>query len=201
VEELFGWAPEHFLVHRGDSIVDESVHLGNSPNEDEDTLYVIDGDLTINGPLRFENLDVYTTLFVTGKVTARSLLCLQDSCLFIGGSLEVRELLVTDLTDAGHLVVHGTTSAGAWLEAGDRGCVEFAQGPKARRLRVAAGRYDEEEAGTEDAADVLAPGLLDGFVAEDPDMEPLIDDIWERAQEGQPLLRPLSPAGTDAGDE
>ena len=72
------------------------MYLGrNSPGEEEDTVYVIDGDLTVDGPLSFENLDVYTTLFVTGKVTVRSLLCLQDSCLFVGGSLTVRELLLT----------------------------------------------------------------------------------------------------------
>ncbi|MEU1208779.1 hypothetical protein [Nocardia sp. NPDC005825] len=179
LDEIFGDEPEFFFVHEGDLTIDGPLSIGNDPGLAPDTVYVIDGDLTVNGPLRFLNADVNTPLYVTGSVTAQHLMCLMDSNLFIGGTLTVEGLLLTELSDMGMLVVHGAASAGAWLEAWDRGDIAFVEALNARRLRVAGGDYSDPGA----AADILAPELLDGG-AEDAS-----DKLWAAALEGRPLLR------------
>lgn len=132
VDDYFDEEPEHFHVHRGDLVVDGALTLGNGPDEDEDTVYIIDGDLTVSGPVSFLNMDVSTTLYVTGSVVAQDLVCLSDSCLLVGRSLTVRNLLATSLTEEGTLVVKGPVSAHTWLEMGARGCIYFADEPHAR---------------------------------------------------------------------
>ncbi|MFD7841932.1 hypothetical protein ACFV4K_03185 [Nocardia sp. NPDC059764] len=171
LEDLFEEEPECFFVHQGDLIVDGPLSIGNDPGLAEDTVYVIDGDLTVDGPMRFLNGDVCTPLYVTGSVTARHLMCLLDSNLFIGGSLTVGGLLMTEFSDMGMLAVHGAATAGAWFEAGDRGEVVFLGDVKAPRLRVP-------------EADVLLPEFLDG------DIEDAADKLWAAALAGRPLLRP-----------
>ncbi|MEE1766807.1 hypothetical protein PUR34_00840 [Streptomyces sp. JV185] len=179
LDDIFAENPECFFVHKGDVTVEGPLMMGNGPDEAVDTVYVIDGGLTVNGPMRFINIDVYTPLYVTGSVTARDLFCLMDCYLIIGGSLTVGELLMTEL-DAGMLFVRGATSAGAWLEWSDRGEVTFAHDLKARRLRASDGYYDEQ-AEAEDAAEFLLPRFLDGD-------EDVSDQLWEAALEGQPIL-------------
>lgn len=183
LEDLFGDEPECFFVHQGDLTIDGPLSIGNDPGLAQDTVYVIDGDLTVNGPMRFLNADVYTPLYITGSVTAQHLMCLMDSNLFIGGSLTVGGLLMTELSDSGMFVVHGAASAGAWLETWDRGDVTFVDDLKARRLRVSEGDY-LEYSDADDAADVLLPEFLDG------DTEDASEKLWEAALEGRPLLRP-----------
>lgn len=182
LEDLFGEEPEHFFVHQGDLVINGPLSIGNDPESAEDTVYVIDGDLTVNGPMRFLNADVYTPLYVTGSVTAHHLLCLSDSNLFIGGSLTVGGLLMTELSDMGMIVVHGTASADAWLETWDRGDVTFIGDLKTRRLRLPDAHY-LESAASDDAADVLLPEFLDG------DTEAAAQKLWQAAQEERPLLR------------
>lgn len=182
LEDLFGEEPECFFVHQGDLTIDGPLEIGNDPGLAPDTVYVIDGDLTVNGPMRFVNADVYTPLYVTGSVTAQHLMCLMDSNLFIGGSLTIGGLLMTELSDMGMLVVHGAGSAGAWLETWDRGDVIFAGDLKARRLRVSEGQY-LEDADTDDAADILLPEFLGG------DNEDVAKKLWAAALEGRPVLR------------
>ncbi|WP_433566029.1 hypothetical protein ACQP1O_12820 [Nocardia sp. CA-151230] len=183
LEELFGDEPECFFVHQGDLTIDGPLSIGNDPDLAPDTVYVIDGDLTVDGPMRFLNADVYTPLYVTGSVTAQHLMCLMDSNLFIGGSLTVGGLLMTELSDMGVIVVHGAASAGAWLETWDRGDVTFVDDLKARRLRVSGGD-PLEHSDADDAADILSPGFLDG------DTEDASEKLWKAALEGRPLLRP-----------
>lgn len=190
LDARFAEEPECFFVHQGDVTAEGPLVMGNGPDESVDTVYVIDGDLTVNGPMRFMSMDVYTPLYVTGSITARDLLCLWDCNLIIGGSLTVGGLLMTELTDWGTLVVRGATSARAWLEWSDRGEVTLAHDLKARRLRASDGYYNEQ-AETEDAADVLLPGFLDGD-------EDVSDQLWKAALEGQPLLRSGPSAATDS---
>ncbi|MFE3960603.1 hypothetical protein ACFXPS_41310 [Nocardia sp. NPDC059091] len=189
LEELFGDEPECFFVHQGDLTIDGPLSIGNDPGLAPDTVYVIDGDLTVNGPMRFLNADVYTPLYVTGSVTAQHLMCLMDSNLFIGGSLTVGGLLMTELSDMGVIVVNGAASAGAWLETWDRGEVIFVDDLKARRLRLSGGDY-LEHFDADDAAGILLPEFLDG------DAEDASEKLWKAALEGRPLLRPWLPAGS-----
>ncbi|MFI6586434.1 hypothetical protein [Embleya sp. NPDC050493] len=209
VDDYFGEEPEHFYVHRGDLAIDGALALGNGPDEDEDededegegedTVYVIDGDLTVSGPITFLNMDVYTTLYVTGSVVAQDLVCLWDSCLFVGRSLTVRNLLATSLTEAGALVVKGPVSAHTWLETGGRGCIYFAGKPDARLVASAdsgaggpADPYsDGANAGVylggEGKVDILAEVVLPEFLEEDGTCDDM--KIREAVFEGRSVLR------------
>jgi hypothetical protein len=199
VDEYFGEEPEHFYVHRGDLAIDGALELGNGPDEHEDTVYVIDGDLTVSGPVTFLNMDVYTTLYVTGSVVAQDLVCLWDSCLFVGRSLTIRNLLATSLTDPGALVVKGQTSAHTWLEMGGRGCIYFASEPNARlaartdtRAGGLAAQYsDGANAGVylggEGRVETLAEAVLSEFLEEDGTCDET--KIRKAVVEGRPVLR------------
>lgn len=193
VDDYFGEEPEHFHVHRGDLAIDGALALGNGPDEDEDTVYVIDGDLTVSGPLTFCNADVYTTLYVTGSVVAHDLVCLWDSCLFVGRSLTVRNLLATSLYDPAALVVKGTVSAHTWLEMGGRGCIYFAGEPTIDTcIRGHLNEYAEGSnadvhlAGYGKVADV-AEAVLPEFLHEDRFCRNL--EILTAVREGRPVLR------------
>lgn len=193
VDEYFGEEPEHFYVHRGDLAIDGPLALGNGPDEDEDTVYVIDGDLTVSGPLTFCNADVYTSLYVTGSLVAQDLVCLWDSCLFVGRSLTVRNLLATSLYDPAALVVKGPVSARTWLEMGGRGCIYFAgELTTDTRIRGHLNEYAEGAnaavhlGGEAKVADV-AETVLPEFLYEDRFSKSL--DILKAVFEGRPVLR------------
>ena len=181
LEDLYGDTPEQFFVHSGDIVLDGLVHL----TEGGRTVYVIEGDLTINGSFAFEGGSDNTALYVTGSLRAHSVLCRSSAELFVGGSLIVRDLLVAMLDDAGHLVVHGDTSARAWLELRGRGAIYLSMAPTARLIGTKTSGengspYFESEG--EDAAGALVPTLLKDGVA------------WEAALrdafiEGRPLLK------------
>ena len=202
VDDYFGEEPEHFYIHRGDLAIDGALKLGNGPDEDEDTVYVIDGDLTVSGPITFLNMDVYTSLYVTGSVVAQDLACLWDCCLFIGRSLTVRNLLATSLTQAGALVVKGPVSAHTWLEMGGLGCIYFAGKPNARLaaktdtyaggpaespLPYSEGANAGVYLGEEGKVDSLADAVLAEFLDEDGNCDAL--KIRKAVFEGTPVLR------------
>jgi hypothetical protein len=116
---LFGEDPERVFVHRGDIAVSGAVAIGNGHHEgygDDGLVYLIDGDLTVDGPLHFYNEGYYVPLLVTGSVTAQHLFCSSECWLFVAGSLTVSNLLVTDLYECGSLRVQGATTTRAWLE-------------------------------------------------------------------------------------
>jgi hypothetical protein len=153
-DALFGEDPERVFVHRGDITVSGAVAIGNGHHEDygEDGLvYLIDGDLTVDGPLHFYNEGYYVALLVTGSVTARDLFCSSECWLFVAGSLTVSGLLVTSLYECGSLRVQGSTTTRAWLNTYDDVDV---------RLR---GDRDYDHAGhvAADPAALLRPELLD----------------------------------------
>ncbi|MGC4122201.1 MAG: hypothetical protein QM765_47995 [Myxococcales bacterium] len=132
LEDLFGVEPEHFLIHRGDLHLVGPQRFRHVPDRDNRTIFVVDGSLTVDGALALDNSDAYTPLWVRGSLTATELVLACDACLFVEGQLEVKGVLVTDLSDAGHLVVHGATAAKAWIKSGGRGCVELGGKPQAR---------------------------------------------------------------------
>ncbi|MGW5683626.1 hypothetical protein [Nonomuraea sp. NPDC003754] len=193
VDDYFGEEPEHFYVHRGDLTIDGALALGNTPGEDEDTVYVIDGDLTVSGPITFCNADVYTSLYVTGSVVAQDLVCLWDSCLFVGRSLTVRNLLATSLYDPAALVVKGPVSAHTWLEMGGRGCIYFAGKPttdtcvRGHLDEYAEGANAAVYLGGEGKAVSVAEAVLPEFLEEDRICDSL--KILKAVLEGRPVLR------------
>ncbi|MEO8703350.1 MAG: hypothetical protein ABI867_25105 [Kofleriaceae bacterium] len=134
-EDAFGDVPEHLMVHAGDIAIAGPVELdGHRASEGaQQTAYIIDGNLELAGPLVFSQSDICTTLWVTGNVTASRIACAGSAMLIVGGTLTVAEVLLTNLDDAGHLIVHGGFAAGAWIDlARGRGCIELAQQPATR---------------------------------------------------------------------
>ncbi|MDF2697430.1 MAG: hypothetical protein K0S65_5813, partial [Labilithrix sp.] len=64
--EVFPEEPAHYFVHKGDVVIDGAVSFGAGDDVDV-TLHVIDGNLTVNGPLFFIQGDFYGALYVTGS--------------------------------------------------------------------------------------------------------------------------------------
>jgi hypothetical protein len=117
-DALFGDDPERVFVHRGDITVSGTIAIGNGHHDgygEDGLVYLIDGDLTVDGPLHFYNEGYYVGLLVTGSVTAENLFCSSECWLFVAGSLTVSNLLVTNLYECGSLRVQGSTSTRAWL--------------------------------------------------------------------------------------
>jgi hypothetical protein len=163
LDELFGEEPDNFYVHVGNVSVAGKLLLNGMPESPEPTVYVIDGNLAVDGPFVFENLDVYTTLYVTGSVTATNMAVTWDACLIIGNTLSVDDMLYTYLTDAGNLIVRKGLSAKLWLEAGGRGNISAAKSKTTQRL------VNGSDEGKRDA---VTPVLLPTYVDDDqPDQE------------------------------
>ena len=74
-------------------------------------IYVIDGNLTIDGSFRHCIGDYYQIIYVTGDVHARNLTIDTDAAFFVGGSVHVDGYLYTNLSNAGALFVGGETTA------------------------------------------------------------------------------------------
>lgn len=168
-EDCFGDEPEFVMLHEGAVHVAGPVVLdGSKAAEDaQQTIYIIDGDLTVDGALVFDQSDIMTTLWVTGKLRAARLACGSTAMLIVGGALEVAELVVTDLEDAGHFIIHGTMAAPTWADlAQGRGCIELGGAPRTRFLSdhyagLAAGDDAGEEADEDDGeARMRRPGSL-----------------------------------------
>ncbi|WP_030264300.1 hypothetical protein [Streptomyces sp. NRRL B-24484] len=164
---LFSEVPAHVLVHDGHLVVHGGAAVGCavddlSEREDVEVVHVIDGDLTVEGSLRFANAGHYPTLCVTGSVTAENLLCESECVLFVGGALRVDDLLVTDLYEGGLLSVEGPSSVGAWLQLESRETrTRLGGGAAGRAAEVRVLRLDGG-AEAEAAAAVLLPEFFDG---------------------------------------
>jgi hypothetical protein len=155
----------------------------------------------------FKQADAYAALLVTGNITCTNAFIAWDAQLFVGGSMTVKELLATNLTDAGHFSIKGSLSAGSWLGAGDRGVFEIGKKPKARLLRMGEHRYhvfgpyaknDDDEREDEDEDEdrkygfspkeatpikgVLNASLMDG----DEDVD--FDKLGDAMRNGLPLF-------------
>src|SRR5436190_765145 len=130
-----------FLVHRGDLTVDGPLDLSTMPDPDSRRLYVVDGDLSVNGLFTFTACDVYTTMYVRGNLTAEHLSVTWEAGLIVGGSVRVNGVLHTYLSDAGVFVVERSLSARAWLELGERGGIRFARLPKAQLIVEGSSNY------------------------------------------------------------
>ncbi len=183
LEDQFGDVPDYFFVHEGDVTVDGRLILEDDRGEEISTVYVIDGDLVVNGPVAVCSGDSNTSLYVTGSVTVDDLAAVMHGQLFVGGSLVVRGLMMTALADAGHLVVHGSVTAGTWIEVGGRGAIDFAAPPAARLVGSANNPYFDASATSHRPADAMLAEFVhpDGWVH------------WEQVQramlDGRPVLR------------
>ncbi|NBD08805.1 MULTISPECIES: hypothetical protein [Corallococcus] len=138
--EVFPEDPPHYLVHDGDVVIDGPVSFGAADDGDV-TLHVIDGNLTVNGPLFFIQGDFYGALFVTGSIFCQQAFVDADAMLYVGKSMHVEGLLVTNLSKPAHFAVKEALIAGSWLDASGDGLFEIGQKPQARLLRVEKSSY------------------------------------------------------------
>lgn len=161
LEDLFGEEPEYFFVRQGDVAVEGGLTLEDEWDDEIGTVYVIEGDLTVSGLLSLQNSDSNTSLYVTGSVAAQDLMSEGHGQLFVGGSLVVKSLLVTDLADAGHLVVHGSVSFGTWIEIAGRGAIYFNEEPAGRCIGDCRNPYFGENSNPEPAAQAVLPEFFD----------------------------------------
>lgn len=134
-EDLFGEQPEHAMVCGESVSIAGPLRLNGwkAKKGHQQTLYVIDGDLSIDGPLVFSQSDICTTLWVKGRVKA-SHVALFGSAVLICDDVDVRDAIVTHLDDAGHFIVHGSCAARVWIGLSHRGCIELDRAPQARLL-------------------------------------------------------------------
>jgi hypothetical protein len=131
-EDCFGEDPSHVMLHEGSLRIAGLVELDGwkAARDAQQTVYIVDGDLIVDGALVFDQSDIMTTLWVTGALRATRVACASTAMLIVGGALEVADLLITDLEDAGHLIVHGPLVAPTWIDlAQGRGCIELAHAP------------------------------------------------------------------------
>jgi hypothetical protein len=207
-EDCFGDDPEFVMIHRGSVKVAGMVELDGwkAAKDAQQTIYILDGDLEVDGPLVFDQCDIETTLWVTGNLTVKRLACMSTAMLIVGGSLAVGEFLVTDLEDAGHLIVHGSLTAPTWIDlAQGRGCIELAEAPRTRFLsdhyaEEASGGGDEDEDDDEEdedeegeahrpgsfACEAASPALLPGMIRDEcPDQRKILAAIRTNA----PILK------------
>ena len=102
-EDMFGDAPETVFVARGTVKLDElkldTVQYAG--------VYIIDGDLIVDGPFEFTHADGAAVLCVIGSVTAKSLSISEEAQLWITEDLTVEGEVTEDLSDAGALQVLG----------------------------------------------------------------------------------------------
>jgi hypothetical protein len=182
LEDQFGEEPEYFFVHRGDVTIDGGVLLKDDFAPEISTLYVIDGDLKVNGAVSLQNGDSNTSLHVTGSVFVERLVCMWHAQLFVSGSLMIKDLLVTGLSDAGHLVVHGSVAARAWVDVYGRGATYFGAPPGARLVG---------NPGNGPGAGAVAERVQEAVRADlfDSHGYPYSEGIAKAAFEGRPVFR------------
>lgn len=188
IDEIFADEPEHYLVHKGDVTL-EGLAQFCATDEEEVTMHVVDGNLTLKGPFVFSQNDYNGALYVTGNLTCEANAFLGwDAQLFVGKTMTVKGLLATYLTDAGHFAVRDQLVADHWLEAGDRGDFEIGKRPKTKMLRCGEDNYrnfrkyeDDEEEEAPDT-EVEAPAR-DTLVDSRPPVPPEDDDEEDAEEE------------------
>ncbi|MCP3100217.1 hypothetical protein LZ198_15195 [Myxococcus sp. K15C18031901] len=167
--EVFPEDPPHYLVRQGDVVIDGPVNFG-AADEGDVTLHVIDGDLTVNGPLFFIQGDFYGALLVTGSIFCQQAFVDMDAMLDVGKSMNVEGMPFTHLSKPAHFAVKEALVAGSWLEASGDGLFEIGQKPQARLLRVEKSSYhafskyaeEAEKRAQEEGTEVKKPSYF-GF--------------------------------------
>jgi hypothetical protein len=123
-EDLAGGDPIRFAVHRGALRVAGPIFV---ENDEAGTVFVIDGDLVIDGPLVLADSGCYVPLWIRGDLDVARLAVLRDAHVFVEGNLRVAGELVVCAKDAAHAIVRGATTAGRWVQFDQRGVLDFGE--------------------------------------------------------------------------
>ncbi len=105
-EGLFGSVPAT-QVHKGDV----TVAKGTLIDADGNGIFIIEGSLTVKGPLTFTASDAYTVLVVTGDLMAEHVLQAMDTQLVVLGTTTIAGLLYIDVSDAGFTMFRGPVTS------------------------------------------------------------------------------------------
>ena len=132
LSDVFGEDPQEIFVHEGDVSIAGDVRIG--ANGDYAGVYVIDGDLEVNGLLQFVQVDGGAVLLVTGSLRATHLSVEQEAQLWVGKHVAVEGYILAGVSDAGGLAVKGETHAEALIVT-DRESLGFGTEPQARILQ------------------------------------------------------------------
>lgn len=117
-EDLTGGDPLRFAVHAGDLHVTGPSYISN---DKPGTVYVIEGDLTVDGSLALADSGCYVPLWVRGNLVVPRLATLRDAHLFVEGDLRVEGELAMYLDDAAHVIALGAATLGSWVCFSKRG--------------------------------------------------------------------------------
>jgi hypothetical protein len=104
-EDMYGEVPSSVFVVKGTVRLD-TLRLDTAQYAG---VYVVDGDLVVDGPIGFAHSDGAAVLCVTGSVRAASLELAGEAHLWIAKDLALTGPLVNKLSDAGGLRVLGKT--------------------------------------------------------------------------------------------
>jgi hypothetical protein len=152
-EEIMPDNPESAWVHDGDITVDGPLEIGGAPSYEDVACFIVNGNLTVNGPLFFNQDDFHSALYVTGELECKNAFLQSEAVLLVGKTLSVEELLYTFLSDAGYLGARGLT-ARYWLNEWYRGAIYFRTKPAATLLRGGDHKFlldrDDDESEEED---------------------------------------------------
>lgn len=180
LSDIFGDDPEEVFVFEGDVSVKGDLAIGAVG--DYAGVYVILGNLDVDGVLDFTQCDGGAVLFVTGSVKAKTIGVSEEAQLWVGKNIEATDYILASVSDAGGLAVKGTATARA-LIALDSETIAFGKKPKSsmKVIERTEGILDEDDyAAVKTAEDALAKP----FNTEEVDYEALI----KAAKKGKKLL-------------
>jgi hypothetical protein len=195
LEDVFGDVPTHVYIHRGDLAIAGPLELAGEG--DRLTLFVVDGDLEVSGPILFRSA-WQVPLVVTGSVRATALLLEGRATLIILGALLLEGPLVTAFDDGG-LYIHGAQfAAEAWIDHVGRGTVESLARPEMPLYFDAAG----DAAAPQSRHEFHDPLVLAAELADEADDEGGEDErlIYMRAHVRPADARTVVPSALWSGD-
>ncbi len=133
-QDLFGEVP-NTLIHKGDVNAPKSSLCYAQGHG----IFVIDGNLDIDGAFTFYAADAYTLLIVTGDLHVKNLHQAWDTQLIVLGKTTIDGLILIETSDAGFSVFRGTVTSKDRVinEHVECGVPMFAKKPKGTERRLA----------------------------------------------------------------
>ncbi len=148
VEDIFGEEPETFMRTEGDALPG-NICL-NRP--DDYGLWVIDGDLEVEGALCLSVRDTVNAVVITGELRAEGLVLDSDVQLYVLGATNLSGPLISSLSDAGFAHFAGPVSADGRFELGPGETVFEGEFPDLQEM------LDDEYAAYDDLLERLDTG-------------------------------------------